>query len=116
MDAVRDMTGHWPQSAVHFEDCGAGKSARTVDDKAFTVRFAGEAVEVPANVSILEALRAKGHRIPSSCESGTCGSCKMTLVSGEPDHRDLVLTDEERRCEMTVCVSRAKTPELVLEL
>jgi hypothetical protein len=38
------------------------------------------------------------------------------VLAGEPDHRDLVLTDDERCREMTVCVSRAKTPELVIEL
>jgi len=118
MDAVRDMTGHWSTSAVHFEDFGAGKITRSVDDKPFIVRFGvgGEAIEVPANASILEALRAKGHRVPSSCESGTCGSCRMKLLAGEPDHRDLVLTDSERLREIIVCVSRAHSPELTVEL
>jgi len=118
MDAVRDMTGHWSTSAVHFEDFGAGKSARTVEDKPITVRLGarGDPIEIPANVSILEGLRAKGHRIPSSCESGTCGSCRMKLLSGEPDHRDLVLSDSERLREIIVCVSRAHSPELVIDL
>lgn len=115
MDAVRDMTGHWPSSAVHFEDFASRKTARAGEDTPFVVRFAGEVVEVPANASILETLRAKGHRIPSSCESGTCGSCRMKLVAGEPDHRDLVLTEEERRTSIMVCVSRAFSPELVIE-
>ena len=118
MDAVRDMTGHWSTSAVHFEDFGAGKAARATDDKPFNVKLAdtGESIDVPANVSILEALRAKGHRVPSSCESGTCGSCRVRLVGGDPDHRDLVLTDTERLREVIVCVSRAHTPELVIQL
>ena len=117
MDAVRDMTGHWPTSAVHFEDFGAGKTARTADDKPFVVRLGedGEPIDVPANVSILEALRAQGHRIPSSCESGTCGTCRMKLLAGEADHRDLVLTDTERLSEIMVCVSRAHSPELVVD-
>jgi phthalate 4,5-dioxygenase reductase subunit len=118
MDAVRDMTGHWSTSAVHFEDFGAGKTVRPVDDKPFTVKLAdtGEAIDVAANVSILEALRAKGHRVPSSCESGTCGSCRLPLVAGEPDHRDFVLSDAERLREIIVCVSRAYTPELTIGL
>ena len=103
---------------MHFEDFGAGKSARTVEDKPFTVRYgeAGEPVEVAANVTMLEALRAKGHRIPSSCESGTCGSCRMKLLAGEADHRDLVLTDEERLTNIMVCVSRARSAELAVAL
>jgi phthalate 4,5-dioxygenase reductase component len=118
MDAVRDMTGHWSTAAVHFEDFGAGKSARAVDDKPFSVRLGvtGDAIAIPAGVSILEALRAKGHRIPSSCESGTCGSCRMKLIAGEPDHRDLVLSDAERLTDIMVCVSRAHSPELVIDL
>jgi phthalate 4,5-dioxygenase reductase subunit len=117
MDAVRDMTGHWSSSAVHFEDFGAGRVARTIADTPFTVRLgaAGPAIAVDAAHSILEALRAHGHRIPSSCESGTCGSCRMRLVTGEADHRDLVLTEEERRTSIMVCVSRARSPELVIE-
>ncbi len=118
MQSVRDMTGHWPTSAVHFEDFAVRAAPRSPEDQPLRVRvgFDGDAVEVPARVSILEALRARGYRIPSSCESGTCGSCRMKVRAGEPDHRDLVLTDAERRREMTVCVSRAHSPELVLEL
>jgi phthalate 4,5-dioxygenase reductase component len=118
LDAVRDMTGHWPTSAVHFEDFGAAKVARAADDKPLTVRFGmdGVPIEVPVGVSILEALRSNGHCIPSSCESGTCGSCRMKLVAGEADHRDLVLADSERLREIIVCVSRAHSPELTVAL
>lgn len=118
MDAVRDMTGHWPTSAVHFEDFGGGKAARATDDKPLTVRFGtdGVPIEVPVGVSILEALRSRGHRIRSSCESGTCGTCRMKLVAGEADHRDLVLADSERLREIIVCVSRAHSPELTVAL
>lgn len=118
MQSVRDMTGHWPTSAVHFEDFAVREAPRSPDDQPVRVRVGldGDVVEVPARVSILEALRAHGYRIPSSCESGTCGSCRMKVRAGEPDHRDLVLTDAERKREMTVCVSRAHSAELVLEL
>ena len=118
MDAVRDMTGHWSTQAVHFEDFGAGKAARAADDKPFVVRYGpdGPPAEVAANQTILEALRGQGHRIPSSCESGTCGSCRMKLVAGEADHRDFVLSDAERLREIIVCVSRAHSPELTVSL
>lgn len=116
MDAVRDMTGHWSTAAVHFEDFGAGKSARATEDKPFVVRVGpdGLPLHVAANGSILETLRANGHRIPSSCESGTCGSCRMRLLAGEADHRDLVLSDTERLDNIMVCVSRAHSDELVI--
>jgi len=118
MEAVRDMTGHWSRAAVHFEDFGAGKAAHAADDKPFVVRLAkrGDRVEIPANRSILETLRAHGCTIASSCESGTCGSCRTGLLAGDADHRDLVLSDSERSREIIVCVSRAHSPELVLDL
>jgi phthalate 4,5-dioxygenase reductase component len=116
MEAVRDMTGHWSSSSVHFEDFSVRNRPRTADDKPFVVRYAGETIDVAADESILQALRAKGHRIPSSCESGTCGSCRMKLLAGEADHRDLVLTDEERLTNIMVCVSRAQSSELAVAL
>jgi len=118
MEAVRDMTGHWSTSAVHFEDFGSGQVAHKTDDRAFKVRVgaSGEAIDVLPGTSILEALRAHGHRVSSSCESGTCGTCRVRLLAGEPDHRDLVLSDAERLREIMVCVSRAHSPELVIEL
>ena len=116
MDAVRDMTGHWPGSALHFEDFGSGLARPRADDAPFTVRLArsGEVLAVPVGASILEIMRAHGRRAPSSCESGACGTCRTTVLSGEVDHRDLVLAPGERRTAMMVCVSRGKG-ELVLD-
>ena len=73
-------------------------------------------IDVPAGTSILEALRAAGHTVPSSCESGTCGSCKTKLVSGDVDHRDLVLAEHEKAGHIMVCVSRARTGDLVIDI
>jgi phthalate 4,5-dioxygenase reductase subunit len=115
MQAVRDMTGHWSPSAVHFESFT--DAAPRPDDKPFTVRLArsGRVIDVPAGTTILEALRAGGLDVPSSCESGTCGTCRTGLISGEVDHRDLVLGDDERERNIMVCVSRAHSDELVID-
>lgn len=117
MDAVRDMSGHWPASAVHFESFGADTAPRA-DDRAFTVHCSKSAVEfeVPVGRSILEIARSHSIAIPSSCESGTCGSCKTVLLSGDADHRDLVLMPEERENRIMVCVSRAQGDRLELDL
>jgi len=53
--------------------------------------------------------------VPSSCESGTCGTCRTGLVSGEVDHRDFVLTDDEQATNIMVCISRARSPEIVID-
>jgi phthalate 4,5-dioxygenase reductase subunit len=117
LEAVRDMTGHWPASAVHFESFVDAAAAERPEDRTFTVVLArsGARVEVPPGVSILEAMRAWGHEAPSSCESGTCGTCRTRLLAGEPDHRDLVLTGEERTTQVMICVSRARSGELVID-
>ncbi|PUE45051.1 phthalate 4,5-dioxygenase [Limnohabitans sp. 2KL-1] len=117
MDEVKDMTGHWASSAIHFESFGADTQARA-DDRAFTVALArtGKTVQVGAQQSLLHALKAEGVAVPSSCESGTCGSCKVRLLAGEADHRDLVLMDEEKRDHIMVCVSRACSDDMVLDL
>jgi phthalate 4,5-dioxygenase reductase subunit len=72
MDAVRDMTGHWPASAVHFEDFGAGKAARAEDDKPLDRPDGAGQAPIDATgkrVDPLEALRANGHRIPSPAKA-----------------------------------------------
>jgi phthalate 4,5-dioxygenase reductase subunit len=117
LEAVRDMTGHWSTAAVHFESFADAAATRTPDDRPFRVRLArsGGVVDVAATQSILDALRAAGLVVPSSCESGTCGTCKTRLLAGEADHRDLVLSDAERDDHIMVCVSRARSDELLID-
>jgi phthalate 4,5-dioxygenase reductase subunit len=116
MQAVRDMTGHWSPSAVHFE-AFTEPPKQAPNDRPFKVRLAksGTVVEVPVGTTILEALRAHGLDVPSSCESGTCGTCRTKLISGEADHRDLVLSEHEHANNIMVCVSRARSDELVID-
>jgi phthalate 4,5-dioxygenase reductase subunit len=116
MQEVRDMTGHWSPSAVHFE-AFAEPARRAPNDKPFRVRLAksGDLVDVPVGTTILEALRAHGLEVPSSCESGTCGTCRTRLVAGAAEHRDLVLSEHEHDDNIMICVSRAKSDELVID-
>lgn len=78
----------------------------------------GKTVRVPAGQSILDALATAGVQVASSCHEGTCASCETGVVEGEVEHRDSVLTDEERAAGQTMmlCVSRARSPRLVLDL
>jgi phthalate 4,5-dioxygenase reductase subunit len=117
LEAVRDMTGHWSSAAIHFESFADAGAAQEPDDRTFAVVLAqsGTRIEVPPGVSILEAMRSHGFDAPSSCESGTCGTCRTRLVSGEADHRDLVLMDDEKSGQIMICVSRAATPEIVID-
>jgi phthalate 4,5-dioxygenase reductase subunit len=117
LEAVRDMTGHWPAAAVHFESFLDAAAQAKPEDRPFDVLLAksGARIGVPPGVSILDAMRAQGHDAPSSCESGTCGTCRTRLLEGTADHRDLVLTEEERATQVMICVSRALSPEIVID-
>jgi phthalate 4,5-dioxygenase reductase subunit len=110
MDAVRSMTGHWPMHAVHFEDFGSDLVRPRPHDAPFTIKLAqsGRSLEVPVGSTILEVLREHGFDAPSSCESGTCGTCRTRLLSGDVDHRDLVLEDHERGEAIMICISRGR--------
>ena len=78
----------------------------------------GKAIAVPATRSILDAVRAAGIDAPYACRVGTCRTCAVKVISGEPDHRDRALTEADRGGGrlMCICVSRARSPELVLDL
>lgn len=115
--AVRSLTADWPRGSVRFEDFGSPPAPEAVSgERAFWVTLAdtGGRYRVPPDRSILQVLRDQGETVPSSCEAGTCGSCRMRLVSGVADHRDLVLFDDEMDDAIIICCSRAKSDELVI--
>ena len=118
MESVRDATRHWPSGTVHFEHFGTGANAATgADASGFRIRLArsGVVLTVAADETILAVLRRHGLDVPSFCEAGTCGTCRVGLLDGAADHRDLVLNDDEHTSAIMVCVSRARSEELTLD-
>ena len=109
MEEIRALSGHWSENQIHFEDFNP-QSGREYVNSPFTVsiKSTGDSFQVGKASTILETLRANGLRVPSSCESGTCGSCKMRLLAGEVEHRDFVLESDEYDSAIMVCVSRGK--------
>jgi phthalate 4,5-dioxygenase reductase subunit len=116
MEAVRAMTDHWSSAAVHFEAFSEAETHKPTD-KPFKVRLAhsGAVIDVPTTKTILEALREHGLEVPSSCETGTCGTCRTKMLAGQADHRDLVLAEHERADNIMICVSRAKSDEITID-
>jgi phthalate 4,5-dioxygenase reductase subunit len=116
MEAVRAMTDHWSPTAVHFEAFSEAETHKP-DDKPFKVRLArsGTVLDVSTSTTILEVLREHGLEVPSSCETGTCGTCRTKLLAGEADHRDLVLAEHERKDTIMICVSRARGDEITID-
>ncbi|MDG9715920.1 PDR/VanB family oxidoreductase [Streptomyces sp. DH24] len=78
----------------------------------------GLAVTVRPGVSVLDSVRAAGVEVLYSCAEGTCGTCETDVLDGTPDHRDSVLTEEQRAAgeTMLICVSRCRGKRLVLDL
>jgi len=115
---VKGATLDWPTNAVRFEYFQAEATMPDAGDREFTVEAArtGAVLRVPADKSMLWALREHGLNVESSCEAGACGTCQTRYLDGIPDHRDLYLTEEERREFVMVCVSRAHTTRLVLDI
>lgn len=106
------------EANVHFELFANEVSHE--DDQPFRVRLQTSGAEfmVPAGVSLADTLKARGIEIDTSCEQGVCGTCRTGVVDGEPEHRDVYLSEEEKqskRCLMP-CVSRSRSELLVLDL
>ncbi|MBF8178804.1 MAG: PDR/VanB family oxidoreductase [Burkholderiaceae bacterium] len=110
----------WPPQAVHLEYFSADPLSLAGEQESFEVRLArtGGTYAIPAGMPITEALAAHGIHIDTSCEQGVCGTCLTGVLEGTPDHRDVYLSDAEKKsCDKIMpCVSRAKSPLLVLDL
>lgn len=98
---------------VHYEAFGAD-----VSGDPFEVEVAnrgGKSLKVGANESLLEVLRREFDQVPSSCEVGNCGTCKVALTNGKVQHRGTALLDEEKDQAMLSCVSRG-VGKIIIEI
>ena len=118
MEAFEAATAAVPQARVHAERFGARSEAATEGGFKLVLRRSGREVAVVPGASMLDALLAVGIDVPHSCREGVCGSCKVRVIEGMPDHRDSVLDPDERSRneQVTVCCSGSRTPVLVLDL
>lgn len=121
MDLVETVAAAtWPPDAVHLEYFAADPSSLSGPRESFEVMVAstGATYSVPAEKSIVQVLAENGIDIPVSCEQGVCGTCLTGVIEGDPDHRDVFLNnDEKNRCDrMLLCVSRARSPRITLDL
>jgi ferredoxin-NADP reductase len=112
LDALDTAMTAWPAGSLHVERF----TPRTIEtdgaDEAFEVAFAASGVTlvVPPDRSILDVAQDRGLPVDFSCGEGTCGTCEAPLLAGRAEHRDALLTDEEKDAQDTVflCVSRAE--------
>jgi len=118
--AVEERCHAWPPRSLRVERFSARPLTAPVRAEAFEVELAQSelTLTIPPDRSILDAVEEAGVGVLSSCAEGTCGTCETAVLGGLPDHRDSVLTEEERRAGdcMMICVSRSCTERLVLDL
>lgn len=120
IDAVRHEAEKrgFDKQRVHFELFS--NDAEDVVNEAFEVEIeaTGEVFTIPADKTIFEVLQDAGLDPLYDCLEGNCGLCQVDVIEGIPDHRDIVLSDEEKASNkvMQICVSRSKTKKLVIDL
>lgn len=107
-----------PHDQLHVEVFAAPVADSS--DQSFEIELAstGEVHVIPPGKSIIEVLEDAGVELMFDCQRGDCGICQTEVISGTPDHRDFVLSEEERSTGkvMQICVSRARSERLVLDL
>ncbi len=117
--AVEERCQAWPPNALHLERFTPKEREGDEEDTAFEVvlQRSGVTLEVQPGISVFTTMRDAGISVLGSCLEGTCGTCEQTVLEGEVDHRDSVLDADEQAANdcMMVCVSRAKSPRLVLD-
>ncbi|HEX6001912.1 MAG TPA: PDR/VanB family oxidoreductase [Hyphomicrobiaceae bacterium] len=118
LDAFAAAAADRDPAGVHVEHFSAAEPAAVEGGFEVVLARSGRTVPVPAGKTILEALNAAGIEPSCSCVQGVCGTCETRVLEGIPDHRDVIMTPEERAESRTmmICVSGAKTACLVLDL
>jgi ferredoxin-NADP reductase len=118
IDATRELARR-DAISLHVEQF-TGAAAPDSGGKAVTVELARSGLEivVPPDQPILDAVLSRNIFVASSCREGTCGSCEVAVIAGAPEHRDTVSDpdDPDRDLSMFICVSRARSDRLVLDL
>jgi ferredoxin-NADP reductase len=118
MSAAKASTGAWPPFNVHCEYFTAPEDRSETVNTPFQikVRSSGQIFDVPGDRSIVAVLRDNGFAIETDCEDGYCGTCITRYLEGEPEHRDTVLGEDDRKRYTMICCARARSPLLVLDI
>lgn len=106
----------WPESRLHSERFALEAGRR--EPFAVELSRSGLVLDVPVELTLLEALEEAGLDVPYLCRQGICGECRTVVLRGVPDHRDDYLTAGDRSVNSAImpCVSRCAEGPLVLDL
>jgi vanillate O-demethylase ferredoxin subunit len=120
LDTFLTLAAGWPAEQVHVERFTSTVPPAAEQAQGFVVELARSKrrVDIPAGRTILDMLRAAGCDVNFSCEQGICGACETKVLAGVPEHRDMLLSDEEKakNTTMMICCSLSRSDVLVLDL
>ena len=91
-------------------------SSEDSEELVIEILSTGQKINITRAESIIDALARMGIEVPTSCQSGLCGTCKTRYISGDVDHRDCILSEAEHEEYLTPCISHIKSGTLVLDL
>lgn len=117
LESMAKASGRWKFHCERFTAAAATPGRIDLPFEVFLSK-AGTTHEIPSGISCLKVLREAGVNVDWSCSEGVCGTCETEVLEGEPDHRDSLLNEEERAANetMMICVSRARSKRIVLNL
>ncbi|MEY1556401.1 reductive dehalogenase [Yoonia sp. R2331] len=118
MDAViaTATANGFPEDARHLEYFAVPETP-DYENHPFTLELRdGRQIAVSADETASDALIRKGEHVDLKCSDGLCGVCKCGVLSGEVEHRDFVLSKDQRKSAMILCQSRAAHPGGILKL
>jgi len=103
---------------IHVELFTSPNTTTNTNSFEIELKHSGQVLVIPADRTIIDVLQEAGIDVTYDCQRGDCGICQTEVLAGEIDHRDVVLSDAERKSGnvMQICVSRAKSARLVLDL
>jgi ferredoxin len=106
----------FPEEARHLEYFSV-PDLPEYENHNFTLELSdGRSFLVPADQSATDVLAQNGVQVDVKCSDGICGVCKCTLVSGDVEHRDFVLSNAQRTSNIILCQSRAAKPGGIIKV
>ena len=116
--AFEVATAELARERVHVEYFSAKEPPAVQGGFKVVLAKTGREFVVPPGKTILDTLLDAGLDVAYSCMEGVCGTCETKVLEGTPEHRDLILTEQEQAAGkvMMICCSGSKSERLVLDL
>lgn len=119
IDAIMNLAKQksWNENNLHTELFTSAAPHETDCEFEVEIKSSGKTIIVGAKETLLDALVRNKIEPLYDCRNGYCGLCSVNVISGEIDHRDTYLLDEDKAKGNVIqaCVSRGKS-KLVLDL